>query len=208
MLRPNSDHQADYPQAQCPTNESRNWAIPLGIAVLASLAWLGGDYVGLPLRYDRNAVLDGQVHRILTAHFLHLGGWHLVVNLLGLGLIWWLVGHNARLREWLLILVGSMFSVSLGLMWFAPDVDWYVGLSGTLHGLLLAGALLGRRTAWLLVLLVAGKLAWEQWLGPASPAWLGGDTIIEAHLYGAFGGALGTLLLRWRGIARRSGRPP
>lgn len=172
------------------------WVLPLAIALLAIAAWLGGAPVDAALRYQRDSVLHGEVHRIFTAHFPHLGGWHLALNLLGLGLVWWLVGRNARWRQWLLIVFFSMLSVAGGLLLFAPAVAWYVGLSGLLHGLLVAGALLGPRREWLIVALVAGKLVWEQWIGPVSPAWLGGDTIIDAHLYGAIGGSLSALALR------------
>ena len=76
---------------------------------------------------------------------------------------------------------------------------WYVGLSGVLHGALAAGAVAWWRyesklLALLLSAIFAGKLAWEQWHG-ALP--LSGDlpVVVDAHLYGALGGALAGVLL-------------
>ncbi len=177
------------------------WLVPAAIAALASLAWLAGGSPESSLRYDRSAILDGEIHRLLTGQFLHLGGLHLALNLTGLGLVWGLVGRNAGWREWLLCCVVTMLTVGCGLLALAPRVEWYVGLSGMLHGLLVAGALLGRRGDWLIVLLVALKLGWEQWAGAPAGEWLGGATIVEAHLYGALGGALAALVLR---VARRA----
>ena len=90
-----------------------------------------------------------------------------------------------------------------------PELDWYVGLSGVLHGCMAAGL-----AAWLarardpLVLLVAvlfaAKLGWEQWQGPLpfTAGTLALPVIVEAHSYGALGGLAAALVLR----ARR-GRP-
>ncbi len=75
-------------------------------------------------------------------------------------------------------------------------MQFYVGLSGTLHGLFayyaLNEALNGRRSSWLLVLGVIGKVGWEQWFGAsASTAELIGARIAtEAHLAGLVGGLL------------------
>lgn len=179
-----------------------HWLVPAMIAALASLAWLAGGSPELPLRYERGAILDGEIYRLLTGQFLHLGGLHLALNLAGLGLVWALVGANLRWQEWLLCCLVTMLSVGCGLLAFAPRVEWYVGLSGMLHGLLVAGALLGRRGDWLIVLLVALKLGWEQLGGAPTSEWLGGATIVEAHLYGAVGGGLAALALRVARSAR------
>ena len=75
-----------------------------------------------------------------------------------------------------------------------PQLEWYVGLSGVLHGALAAGAIgwwrhESKPLALALTAVLVGKLAWEQWQG-ALP--LSGDmpVVVDAHLYGAIGGAL------------------
>jgi hypothetical protein len=87
--------------------------------------------------------------------------------------------------------------IDAGFVLFEPQLQWYVGLSGVLHGALAAGVVAWwrhetRPLALALTLVLVGKLAWEQWHG-ALP--LSGDmpVIVDAHLYGAVGGFLGAL---------------
>ena len=92
------------------------------------------------------------------------------------------------------------------------SLDTYVGLSGLLYGLLVAGLLAGvlerDREAIILAAFVIAKLAWEQFAGPmpGSEATTGGKVIVEAHLYGALGGLLAGLLCRYN--ARQPARDP
>jgi len=54
------------------------------------------------------------------------------------------------------------------------------------------------KSAGLLLALIIGKLAWEQVAGalPGSESVAGGNVVVNAHLYGAIGGAIiGTILL-------------
>jgi len=80
-------------------------------------------------------------------------------------------------------------------------VIWYVGFSGTLHGLVIAGALADLRhypkSAALLLILIIGKLVWEQISGalPGSESVAGGNVVVNAHLYGAIGGGVAGILL-------------
>jgi membrane associated rhomboid family serine protease len=89
-------------------------------------------------------------------------------------------------------------------------LQWYLGLSGVLHGALAAGAIAWWRhetkaLALTLTLILVAKLGWEQWHG-ALP--LSGDmlVVVDAHLYGAIGGAIaaGVLWLRKRGWPARA----
>jgi hypothetical protein len=80
-----------------------------------------------------------------------------------------------------------------------------VGLSGILHGYVVAGALLlaARQSRIGLGLLasVAAKVAWEQYAGPIpfTQASAGGPVVVAAHLYGAVGGAAAAAIrLAWR----------
>jgi rhomboid family GlyGly-CTERM serine protease len=189
-----------------PTHAVRSIVLPLAVALLALGVWLAGDVVASALRYQRAEVLDGELWRLLSAHFVHLGAAHLALNLAGLALVWWLVGRSAGPRSWSIVLAATALSTTLGLLAFAPELAWYVGLSGMLHGMLVAGALLGPRRDLLIVGVVAIKIGWEQWMGPSADttALIGGAVIVDAHLYGAIGGAIAGLALRWqRLLARR-----
>lgn len=175
--------------------------LPLALSVVIIGLGLLGDAAQEWLRYDRAAILDGQWWRLLGAHLVHLGPGHLLMNLAGLWLVWALVGSALSERGWLVLMCADALITGLGLLIFNPQLGWYVGLSGVLHGLLVAGAVSevrgGRRDAWLLLAALAFKLGWEQWAGPlpGSEASAGGTVIVDAHLYGALGGLLFALLL-------------
>ena len=133
---------------------------------------------------------------------MHLGWSHLLLNLVGLALVAWLVGYAFDGLRWLFVMVLSIAAIDAGLWFLDTGLDWYVGLSGLLHGLLAAGLFVGLvrrdREALILALFVLAKLGWEQLVGPlpGSESTSGGAVIVNAHLYGAAGGALAALLCR------------
>ncbi len=175
------------------------WWIPLLISLVSiALQALGLDTT---LRYSREGVEQGQLWLLLTGNLVHLGWSHLWLNLAGLVMVWWFFDTEFTVVEWLWVLVISALFVTLGLYLFDPHLIWYVGLSGLLHGLFIAGGirLLGRDTrfAILLLLLFAAKLSWEQLVGslPGTSDMAGGPVVVNAHLYGAIGGGVAVLLL-------------
>jgi len=201
--------RSTHPTAATPppiTVRQGAWLVGLmaGISVLLAL---GGEPVRLALRYERPAVLAGEYWRLLTGHWVHASSAHLLLNMAGLGLMTLLLARDYSLRQWLVVLLASVFAIDAGLVFFQPQLNWYVGLSGVLHGTLAAGAVAWwRHERWPLALMLsvglAGKLAWEQWHG-ALP--LSGDlpVIVDAHLYGALGGLAAGL-----GLWRRTHRSP
>lgn len=184
------------------------WQPPLLLLLGSIVVALLGDELGVLLRYQRGAIAAGEWWRLFSGHLVHLGWSHLWLNLAGLLLVWWLVGHAFSVRLWWWLIGGSLLGISLGLWWWLPGLAWYVGLSGVLHGLLVAGglrlALRGESEALLLLLIVSVKVAWELWQGPlpGSREAAGGEVVVQAHALGYLCGALFTLLLalgaRWR----------
>lgn len=186
------------------------WQVPLVIAAASALVALLGGAGRLWLRWDREAIADGELWRLVTGHFVHLNPGHLVLNLAGLALVWVLVGGGYRALAWWLVIAFSVAVMDAGFWFLDPGLSWYVGLSGLLHGLLLAGTVDRLRDAPIesavLGLLVIGKLAWEQYAGPlpGSEASAGGSVVVNAHLYGAIAGTLaGAASL----VIRRNGPP-
>ncbi|MBL1260928.1 MAG: rhombosortase [Thiotrichaceae bacterium] len=179
----------------------RNGMLPLTICAIALLIQIGGSEASQWLRYDREGILNGEVWRMITGHLVHLGWPHLLMNLIGLILIWLLFGHLIKRNSWLLIGTISTVGISAGMMFFNPELKWYVGLSGVLHGMFVAGAIVsvkaGYRAELLLLLLLTGKLTWEQVFGPlpGSAEFAGGNVIVDAHLYGAISGLFISLAL-------------
>ncbi|QPF75961.1 rhombosortase [Roseateles sp. DAIF2] len=176
-------------------------ALALTLAACALLAW--------PLP---RAALDWQPGlagaepwRSLSAAAVHWSPRHLAVNLVGCAVLAW-IGARARLPAraalaWAL----AWPATQLGLLWLAPGLAHYGGLSGVLHAgvavlaleLLLTRAGHERLIGALIAAGLALKLASEDPLGPALQAWPGWDIAIApaAHLSGTLAGALCALLL-------------
>jgi rhomboid family GlyGly-CTERM serine protease len=158
------------------------------VILLAMDAVLGlGDSVGQLLRYDRSAIAAGGWWRLLTAHIVHLDVHHLLLNELGLVLMWSLFAEDYDVAEWCAIVLTGALAISCGLWWLSPRVGWYVGASGVLHSVMAAGAAKhlaqGSWDRWILILGLCAKLAWEQWGGSSAPL-----IVVDAHLYGAIAG--------------------
>ena len=181
-------------EAPFATRKQAGWLLGL-LATAVVLLSLGGESARTLFCYDRAAVLEaGQYWRLVTGHLVHASIRHLALNLAGLGVIVALFPRHYSLVSWLLIGIASTAAIDAGFVWNEPQLAWYVGLSGVLNGALAAGAIAwwrfeSKALAAVLSLVLIGKLAWEQTHG-ALP--LSGDmrVIVDAHLYGALGGAI------------------
>ena len=188
---------------------SRCWFLAAAAPAITIALELGGDGVRESLAYSREYLASGQLWRLVTGHFVHLGWTHLLLNLGGLALVFWLVGQAFRWRQWLYITGISVAAIDAGFWFLYPELAWYVGLSGLLHGLLAAGLLRGLlsqdRESLILAAFIVAKLAWEQIGGPlpGSEATSGGTVIVDAHLYGAVGGLIAAASM-WRRVGSAS----
>jgi len=182
------------------------WLIPGIIVLISVLIGLGGDLAREALRYDRVWLGQGELWRMLSGHFSHLSWSQLLLNSAGLLLVWFLVGKTYSATSWLLVIVCSLLTIDMAFWFINPDLYWYVGISGLLHGILTA-AIVGR-WRWqpidpemlVLLVLVVAKISWEQYAGPVSgsEATSGGLVVVDAHLYGAIGGILAALMIKIR----------
>ena len=176
------------------------------VSVVVVLLEFGGDPVREALAYTRSDVAAGELWRLVTNHFVHLGWSHMWINLAGLALVAWLVGHVFDWLRWLAVAGIVALTIATGFWFLYPELDWYVGLSGLEHGLLVGGLYSGIRArdkeSIILLCFVLAKLAWEQISGgplPGSEATSGGSVIVNAHLYGTIGGAMAGALF-WRRV--------
>ncbi len=165
------------------------WLWLLSIVIILDLVLGLGDSVAELLRYDRAAIAAGGWWRLLTAHIVHLDVHHLVLNELGLVLVWSLFADAFDAVSWTLIVLAGALAISCGLWWLSPRVVWYVGASGVLHSIMAAGAakhLAAREwDRWILIVCLGVKLAYEQFGGHEPPM-----VVVDAHLYGAVAGFL------------------
>ena len=192
--------------------DARAWRAPLVLALVLVAVQVLGMPAWEALPYDRAAILaDGEYWRLVTAHVFHYDLTHLAWNLEGLALVAWLFASEFDLRGWIAILIAATVAVDLGFLLLEPQLEWYVGFSGVLHGLMAAGlcAWLWRKpdalTA-LVAILFALKLGWEHVMGalPFTASTLAIAVIHEAHSYGAIGGAAVAVWILWR---RRAALP-
>jgi len=184
------------------------WLWLLLILLVLSLMLGLGDNGSALLRYDRAAIAAGGWWRLLTAHIVHLDLHHLILNELGLVLVWALFAEDFDAVEWCVIVSVGALGISSGLFWLSPRVAWYVGASGVLHSIMAAGCAkhLAVRAwdRWILVVCLCGKLLYEQLGGREPPL-----VVVDAHLYGAVSGFVAGAALSWRTaiIRLRSARP-
>jgi rhomboid family GlyGly-CTERM serine protease len=172
-----------------------SWAI-VALLVVCTLLAVGGDELRELGRYEREAIESGEYWRLVSGHLVHLSLGHLWPNLAATAIIGLLFEGVFRNADWLRVGAASAAAIDLGLYALEPQVLWYVGLSGVLHGYVAAGALalLVRRDKLGAVLAIglAAKLLFEQVAGPVpfTAESVGGPVVVDAHLYGVVGGLL------------------
>jgi rhomboid family GlyGly-CTERM serine protease len=167
--------------------QSSDWRfVALMIPLMTLLQAIGPEY----FRYQQDAVQQGQLWRYVTAHWVHVGWLHLLLNGLGLVICVSLTTPGWSVARWLLCCVIMAVGISLLLMLFNPEVGDYAGLSGVLFGLyMLTGLDLYARDRLIAVLIIAAiviKVLMEQFqfYDFNSGELIGARVIVDAHLYG------------------------
>ena len=172
------------------------WFLILIITLTVQLAnW------GVYARYDRDLISHGDYWLLFSAHFVHLNWAHWGLNMAGLAIVAFFFSSYGRLWHWLSVLLISALFVGVGLYQFHPEIGWYVGLSGVLHGLFIFGVTreikVHPTSGYVLLILLVGKLVWEVLHGalPGSQDMTGGTVVTDAHLYGGVGGFISVIAI-------------
>jgi rhomboid family GlyGly-CTERM serine protease len=180
----------------------------LGLALLAVTGLLLvpealGEGARAALRFDREAIAAGEWWRLLSAHVVHLGFRHAALNALGLALLGLLFARDFAFRRWSEIVVLAVVAVDAGLWLFNRELEWYVGASGVLHGVMAAGSWSRIRKreweGWLFGGVLVGKLLYEHFVAPMPLSGEVGPVVVSVHSYGAIGGLAGAMLRSRRG---------
>ena len=79
------------------------WQLPAVLIIISGIFELFGDSGRLWLQYDRVAILDAELWRLLTGHLVHLGLNHYILNAIALILVWVAVGEYFTNRQWLIV---------------------------------------------------------------------------------------------------------
>lgn len=172
---------------------------PLIFIGIFLLLTVGDGEVRQWLRFDRQAIEDGEIWRLLTCHWVHLGWTHTLLNAAAMGLVAWLMPRGS-VGRWLVFWLFASAWTSVG-VWFDERTYLYVGASGVLHGVLILAAWfstwLDDFRRYLMLVIISGKLIWEQtpWYSDAHLAdAIGGYVVVDAHL---FGGLAALCVLVW-----------
>ncbi len=146
-------------------------------------------------------VLWVQPWRIMTAHWVHVGWVHYLLNMLAFICLVFIFPKMNLFRFCISLLVLPIF-ISLAIYFFAPDVVAYAGFSGVLHGLYAFAAAQGLYDkqdhffAYTILIGVSIKLVCEWYFGASlsTAQMIGSPVLIEAHQYGVLGAVFLSLL--------------
>lgn len=149
------------------------------------------------LSLEASKVTGGEYWRLLTANFVHFGWAHTLMNVAAFLLCSFAFFNDVSFKKYGLLVLWCCLGVGVGVFFFSPEYSPYAGLSGAIHGLIVAGLLQTRAyPMWIKVcglILLTGKLIQEnlpgyeatdlQELIPVAIA-------VESHVYGAIAGVL------------------
>ena len=156
------------------------------IPLMAVLQLIGPE----PLRYEQGWLQRGEIWRALSAHWVHIGWMHWLLNSLALVIMVSLTTPGWSARRWVFNTVTLALGISLLTTLFNPEIDNYAGHSGILYGLFILGAVsLFRHDRLIAVLVVAAiviKVLMEQFqfYDFNTSGLIGGRVVIATHLYG------------------------
>jgi rhomboid family GlyGly-CTERM serine protease len=176
-------------------------SVPIIILFISLISFIFDNSLSELLVYQRSLVSEGEIWRAFSGHFFHTNGFHFLLNAAAVVLLWALHGHFYTIKSYLTVFIVSAIVCSIGIHWFSPDIDQYVGLSGVLHGIFIWGAIedikAKERTGYLLLLGVILKIAHEQYYGASEDVsdLIGANVAINAHLWGAIGGVIAVMIL-------------
>ena len=170
--------------------------IPALIVIISIVLALAEPLSSNLFAYDRDQLNHFQWWRLITGHLLHTNTSHLLLNLTGLTLLWALHGHHYKILPYLMQFLALCLGTSIGLYYFAHHMQWYVGLSGVLHGLFVIGAYFDIRqklkTGWVMLIAVWVKVLYEQAFGASADVakLINANVAIDAHLFGTISGCI------------------
>jgi len=156
------------------------------LPLMLLLQAIGPEY----FRYERDWSSTGQIWRIVTAHWVHVGWIHLLLNGFGLVVCVSLTTPGWSIGRWLVNSITMAIGISIMLTIYNPEVWDYAGFSGVLYGLYVLAALSlfprDRLVAVLIIAAIVIKVIMEQFnfYDFNSGDIIGARVIVDAHLYG------------------------
>ncbi|PUA30240.1 MAG: rhombosortase [Cellvibrio sp. 79] len=165
------------------------------LSVIILMLTLFESYFFNSLSLNPEKTNQGQYWRLLTANFVHFGWPHSLMNVAALILCTFALLSEISPLKYLCLLLGCCLTVGTGIYWLNPEYQPYAGLSGAIHGLIVAGILLTRDyPLWVRIVagvILIGKLANENsghYEANDLQILVDAKIAVESHLYGAVGG--------------------
>lgn len=148
----------------------------------------------------RQDIFFNQPWRWWTAHWVHVGWIHYLLNILVLTCLPFIFPHVKKIVLIILLLIlPPLLSFSFYLIY--PEVYAYAGLSGILHGLFIFCALVSlkekseRNFALIILMGIFLKILWEHFWGALqTQALIGHPVLTQAHWLGVLYGSLCAIL--------------
>ena len=167
--------------------QSPDWRFVASIIpLMALLQAIGPEY----FRYQRDWISTGEIWRIVTAHWVHVGWLHLLLNGLGLVICVILTKPGWSIRRWLISSLAMAIGISIMLTLYNPEVTDYAGYSGVLYGLYVLAAISlfssDRLVAGLVIAAIVIKVLMEQFnfYDFNTGDIIGAHVVVDAHMYG------------------------
>ena len=176
--------------------QSKQWH-HYAIAIIVILLAVICTYYQELFLYERHALESGEIWRLLSGHLTHLNNKHLILNMIAWVIIFFLGFNYLSPLKWVVLLLVFSLAISAGLYYFVPEIIFYGGFSGVLHGyfayILIEWIKSGQKVAWLILLLLIAKVIAENFsdLGSSTAEYLDLRVVTEVHLIGVI---IGTLL--------------
>lgn len=146
------------------------------------------------LHFERDLLLNGELWRGVTSHFLHTNINHFLLNISTVILLWALHGHYYTIVNYSVLFLVCAVTTTFGVYVYSPEITSYVGLSGVLHGVFIWGAFKDiqykDKTGYVLLIGVVAKVIHEQLFGSSDDiaTLISANVAIDAHLWGMIGG--------------------
>ena len=170
----------------------------LAVAAIATLLSGHGNLFAL----TRSEVAAGEAWRLITGHFVHFSGNHLIMNLGMLAVLLHLLPRVSRSEVFWLGFITPL-AISVSLLFTRPHLEMYGGLSGWISGLFVFVALVqAAERIWMRYLYAASlamfvlKVFIEFSTGGSVFISLGKGAVVEsaAHVIGTATGIFGVLI--------------
>ncbi len=144
-----------------------------------------------------NTLSDYEYWRWLTCNFVHFGWAHAIMDAIGFALVSLAFFYFISIQRYLCLLLFCCLAVGTLISVLSPDILYYAGLSGAIHGLLVAGCFYATHfPVWkrlLVFIITTGKILQEQLPGfDINPTnnFMPVSIAVDAHLIGAVAGLI------------------